>query len=63
MNITQLTMLLPNDPGALSKVSEILGENGINIIALTVADLGDIGRLRFIANDPDRAFNVLRTAG
>ncbi|MBF0508560.1 MAG: ACT domain-containing protein [Deltaproteobacteria bacterium] len=63
MNITQLTMLLPNDPGALSKVSEILGENGINIIALTVADLGDIGRLRFIANDPERAFNVLRTAG
>jgi hypothetical protein len=44
-------------------VSEYLGENGINIIALSVADTADISAVRFVANDPEKAANVLRSHG
>ena len=50
-------------PGKLSEVSEYLGENGINIIALSVADTADISAIRFVANDPEKATNVLKSHG
>lgn len=61
--VRQIDLLLKNEPGALSRVSDLLGANGINIIAFYVATEGDEGRLHFVANDPERAANVLKTAG
>ncbi|MBN2125250.1 MAG: ACT domain-containing protein [Deltaproteobacteria bacterium] len=61
--VKQIDLLLKNEPGTLSVVSEILGANGINIIAFYVSTEGDEGRLRFVANDPKKAVNVLKTAG
>ena len=61
--VKQIDLLMKNEPGTLSAVSEILGSNGINIIAFYVATEGDEGRLHFVSNDPERAVNVLKTAG
>ena len=61
--VKQVDLLLKNEPGTLSFVSELLGANGINIIAFYVVTKGDEGRLHFVANDPDKAINVLNTAG
>ena len=61
--VKQIDLLLKNEPGALSAVSELLGANGINIIGFYVATEGPEGRLHFIANDPEKAVNVLRTGG
>lgn len=61
--VKQVDLLLKNEPGTLSVVSDLLGANGINIIAFYVATEKDVGRLHFIANDPDKAINVLKTAG
>ena len=61
--IKQLSVPLPNKPGMLSKISEIMGHNGINIIGLYVNTRGTEGPLSFVANDPDRALNVLQVAG
>jgi hypothetical protein len=63
MPVKQISVSLENAPGKLSEVSEYLGENGINIIALSVADTADISAVRFIANDPEKAVNVLRSHG
>jgi hypothetical protein len=61
--VEEIDLSLKNRPGQLSEVSELLGANGINIIAIYVATEGDEGRFHFVANDPKKAVNVLRTAG
>ncbi len=63
MSVKQISVSLENTPGKLSEVSDFLGENGINIIALSVADTADISAVRFVANDPDKAVNVLKSHG
>ncbi len=63
MPVKQISVSLENSPGKLSEVSDLLGENGINIIALSVADTADISAIRFVGNDPEKAANVLRSHG
>jgi len=63
MPVKQISVSLENAPGKLSEVSDYLGDNGINIIALSVADTADISAVRFVANDPEKAVNVLRSHG
>ena len=63
MPVKQISVSLENVPGKLSEVSDELGDNGINIIALSVADTADISAVRFVANDPEKAANVLRSRG
>jgi len=63
MSVKQISISLENVPGKFSEVIEYLGENGINVIALSVADTADISAVRFVANDPEKAANVLRSHG
>ena len=63
MPVKQITVSLENVPGKLSEVSGYLGENGINIIALSVADTADLSAVRFVVNDPEKASNILRSYG
>jgi len=55
MPVKQISISLENVPGKLSEVSEYLGENGINIIALSVADTADISAVRLVPSDPGHA--------
>jgi len=63
MSVKQISVSLENVPGTLSEVSDYLEKNRINIIALSVADTADISAVRFVANDPEKAVNVLKTHG
>ncbi len=63
MCITQISVSLDNVPGALSKVSEILGNEGVNIRAISVADTADISTVRFVVDDPTKAINILKAHG
>ena len=63
MPVKQISVSLENVPGKLSEMSDFLGENRINIIALSVADTADISSVRFIASDPEKAANVLKSHG
>jgi hypothetical protein len=63
MSVKQISVRLENVPGKLSEVSDYLDKNRINIIALSVADTADISAVRFVANDPEKAVNVLKTHG
>ncbi|MDD7289697.1 MAG: acetolactate synthase [Evtepia sp.] len=60
MFIKQVSVFIENVPGKLSEVTKILGENGVDISALTLADTTDFGILRLIVNDPDKACAALR---
>jgi len=63
MCIKQLSVSLENVPGKLSEVSECLGKEGVNIRAISVADTSDISTVRFVADDPVKAVNVLKSRG
>ena len=63
MPVKQISLSLENVPGKLSEVSEYLGGNGVNIIALSVAESTEISAVRFVANDPVKAVNILESHG
>lgn len=59
----QISVFLENKAGRLSHVTRVLGESGINIRALSIADTSDFGILRIIVNEPARAYQILKEAG
>ena len=61
MVIKQLSISLENRPGMLSAISEVLGKEGVNIRAISVADTSDISTVRFVVDDPSRAINILKS--
>ena len=63
MAIKQISVSIENVPGKLSEMNDYLEENGINIIALSVIDTADMSLIRFVASDPEKAANVLRSRG
>ena len=63
MRVMQISIFLENKSGRLSEVTKVLGDNGINIRALSLADTTDFGILRLIVNDTDKASNVLKENG
>ncbi len=60
MPVKQITVFLENKCGRLADVAKVIGDEGINIRAFSVADTTDFGVLRLIVNDPDRTYEVLR---
>ena len=60
MKLKQLSVFLENRAGRLDEVVHLLGEGGVNIRALSLADTSDFGILRLIVNDVEKALQVLR---
>ena len=63
MLVKQLSIFVENKPGRLSDIIKLLGENGVNLSALSLADTTNFGVLRLIADKVDVAQAVLRDAG
>jgi len=61
--VNQLSIFLENSQGRLAHATRILGEAGVNLLALSIADTSSFGVLRVIVSDPDLAMNVLKKAG
>lgn len=59
----QISVFLENKSGRLAHVTRVLGDAGINIRALSIADTSGFGILRLIVNDPRRAYKILKEAG
>lgn len=57
--IDQITVFLENAEGRLASLCRTLGDANINMQALTIADTTDFGIVRIIADDPERAVDVL----
>lgn len=62
MPIKQLSIFLENKTGRINKVTKILGKNGINMHAFSMAETTDFGILRLIVNEVEKAVEVLRNA-
>lgn len=61
--VDQLTVFLPNEPGTLAQMAEVLGKANIQMHALMVADTADFGIVRIICDTPKKASRALEDAG
>ncbi|MEI6125073.1 MAG: ACT domain-containing protein [Pseudomonadota bacterium] len=61
--LKQISVVLKNSPGTLAEMSEILGKEGINIRAVSVADTSEVSTVRFVVDDPTKAMNILKAHG
>jgi hypothetical protein len=63
MALRELSLTLPNRPGALAGVARTLAKERINLAAISVDSTASKGRVRLVVNDPDRALALLSAAG
>lgn len=63
MKVEQISVFLENKAGRLAEVTKVLGEAGVNIRALSLADTTDFGILRLIVDQYDKAREVLKQHG
>ncbi len=61
--IKQISVFLENKSGRLVRIAQVLGEAGINIRGLSIADTSDFGILRMIVDQPDKAIAELKDKG
>ncbi len=61
MALNQLSVFVSNTPGALSDISSVLADAGINLRALSIADTERFGILRMIVSDNKLAISVLKS--
>ena len=65
MTVKQITIAIPNEPGSLAGVSEMMGDAGVNILAFFVSTNTPEGKglMRFVCDNPVKAANVLKSNG
>ena len=65
MLIKQVSVFLENAPGTLRELTRLLGEGGIDLMALSIADTQNFGIVRIIVTDGqvDPALEILRSNG
>ena len=63
MFIKQISVFIENRHGRLEEFTTLLGENGIDLIALSIADTTNFGILRAIVADNERALGLVRDHG
>ncbi len=62
MKIKQISIFLENRKGRLYDVCSLLGQKGVNIRALNVAETESFGILRIVADKTDVALDALKQA-
>ena len=61
--VKQLSVFIENREGRLEQVTQVLKEQNINILSLSMADTTEYGLLRMVVSNPELARNALREAG
>jgi len=63
MEIKQISVFLENKIGRLAEITKILGNEGVNIRALSIADTAEFGILRMIVSQPEETHSILEKSG
>ncbi len=62
MRTKQLSVFIENKTGSIREIARILGANGVNMRALSMAENSDFGILRMIVSDVALAVRLLKRA-
>ncbi|MDR1370176.1 MAG: acetolactate synthase [Dysgonamonadaceae bacterium] len=60
MTIQQISIFLENKFGRLNEILSLIAKEQVRIIAASVADTSEFGILRIIADDPQKAYQILK---
>ena len=63
MSIKQISVFVENKPGALSAMTQVLAEQGVDMRALSLAETKDFGIVRIIVDKVYEATAALKDAG
>ncbi|MDD3412170.1 MAG: ACT domain-containing protein [Eubacteriales bacterium] len=63
MTVKQISVFIENTPGRLADFTRTLGDNGIDLVSLSIADTTHFGILRGIVADYERAAKLLTEHG
>ena len=63
MTVNQVSVFIENRQGRLGEVLQVLKDNDVNILSISLADTTEYGLLRLIVNKPEHARVVLLEAG
>jgi hypothetical protein len=63
MEVAQISIFLENRTGGLADVFDVLARSGVDVKALSLADMSDFGILRLVVPDPDKTWRTLKDAG
>lgn len=63
MTVNQVSVFIENRQGRLGEVLQVLKDNDVNILSISLADTTEYGLLRLIVNKPEEAKNVLLQSG
>ncbi len=59
----QVSVFAENKPGKISRVTEVLSRNNINIRAITISDSGDYGIIKLLLDKPSEGNECLNKEG
>ena len=59
---TRIIVIVPDEPGSLARVTEVLGEAEINIESIDGRTVGELGVITLRTNDDDAALHALLEA-
>ena len=62
MSVKQISVFLENRPGALCEMTKVLGDNGIDMRAFSLAETSDFGIARVIVDEVYKTTTVLKEA-
>ena len=63
MTVNQVSVFIENRQGRLGEVLQVLKDNDVNILSISLADTTEYGLLRLIVNKPEVAKDVLLQSG
>lgn len=61
--VKQISIFSENKPGKLQKITKVLAETGVNILAINIASSNGFGVIRFIVDKCDMAYERLKQKG
>lgn len=61
--LKQISIFSENKPGRLRKITKVLAEGGVNILAINIASSNGFGVIRFIVDKCDLAYQKLAQKG
>ena len=63
MFVTQLSIFVENRFGRIAQLTRLLADNNIDMRTISIADTKEFGIVRIIADDPEKAAQVLQDDG
>lgn len=61
--LKQISIFSENKPGRLKKITKVLAEEGVNILAINIASSDGFGVIRFIVDKCEPAYQKLKQKG